>query len=110
MTLPDSRNRLLALLYDRPQQSKEAGPDMAYNSTENLQAVADLGETLYSPFKKNATGGIGGIFEKAFHFFCLKREEFLPHYHKRSNVESTISMIKRKFGDAVRVLPGFGHV
>jgi len=101
---------LLALLYDRPQQSKEAGPDMAYNSTENLQAVADLGETLYSPFKKNATGGIGGIFEKAFHFFCLKREEFLPHYHKRSNVESTISMIKRKFGDAVRVLPGFGHV
>lgn len=24
------------------------------------------------------------------------------HYHKRSNVESTLSMVKRKFGDALR--------
>jgi transposase len=27
---------------------------------------------------------------------------FLAHYHKRSNVESTVSMVKAKFGDAVR--------
>jgi hypothetical protein len=26
----------------------------------------------------------------------------LNHYHKRSNVESTFSMVKRKFGDALR--------
>ena len=26
----------------------------------------------------------------------------MSHYHKRSNVESTFSMMKRKFGDAVR--------
>jgi transposase len=26
----------------------------------------------------------------------------MAHYHKRSNVESTFSMIKAKFGDAVR--------
>ena len=26
----------------------------------------------------------------------------MNHYHKRSNVESTFSMMKRKFGDAVR--------
>jgi hypothetical protein len=31
-----------------------------------------------------------------------RREEFLAHYHKRSNVESTFSMIKRKFGDSLR--------
>jgi hypothetical protein len=29
-------------------------------------------------------------------------DDFLAHYHKRSNVESTFSAIKRKFGDAVR--------
>ena len=29
-------------------------------------------------------------------------EDFLSHYHKRSNVESTFSMIKRKFGDFLR--------
>jgi len=48
----------------------EVSADKAYTGTENLQAVADLGGTLYSPFKKNATGGRGGIFEKAFHYFC----------------------------------------
>ena len=37
-----------------------------------------------------------------FHYFQYRREEFLTHYHRRSNVESAFSMIKRKFGDAVR--------
>jgi transposase len=35
-------------------------------------------------------------------YFMLNREEFLSRYHLRSNVESTFSMIKRKFGDSVR--------
>jgi hypothetical protein len=37
---------------------------------------------------------------KMYHFFHLERDTFLSHYHKRSNVESTFSMIKRKFGDS----------
>ena len=37
-----------------------------------------------------------------FHYFKFNRDEFLNHYHKRSNVESTFSMIKAKFGDFVR--------
>lgn len=28
--------------------------------------------------------------------------DFLKHYHKRSNVESTFSAVKRKFGDSVK--------
>ena len=36
------------------------------------------------------------------HYFHFKRGEFLAHYHKRSNVESTFSMIKAKFRDHVR--------
>jgi hypothetical protein len=48
------------------------------------------------------TGAVGGLFQKAFHFFSLHREEFLSHYHKRSNIESANSMIKRKLGDFVR--------
>ena len=55
------------------------------------------------PFKKNATGGWGSpLYKKLFHFFQMNRDEFLPRYHKRSNVESTFSMIKAKFGDSVR--------
>jgi transposase len=32
----------------------------------------------------------------------FRKEEFLQHYHKRSNVESTFGMMKRKFGDSLR--------
>jgi transposase len=81
---------------------EEVSADMAYASTENFEAVAAHGGTPYVPFKSNATGGVGGIFRKCFHYFCLHREEFLQHYHQRSNAESTFSMVKRKFGDAVR--------
>ena len=37
-----------------------------------------------------------------FHLFNLERGKFLAHYNKRSNVETTFSMIKRKFGGALR--------
>jgi transposase len=37
-----------------------------------------------------------------YHYWQFNRDEFLQHYHKRSNVESTFSMIKAKFGGAVR--------
>jgi hypothetical protein len=37
-----------------------------------------------------------------FHLFQFRRDEFLAHYHKRSNVETTFSMIKAKFRDHVR--------
>lgn len=32
-----------------------------------------------------------------FHWFKLNQEEFYEHYHKRSNMESCFSAIKRKF-------------
>ena len=37
-----------------------------------------------------------------FHYFNYRRDEFLAHYHQRSNVESTVMMIKTKFGDGLR--------
>jgi transposase len=37
-----------------------------------------------------------------YHYYSFRRGEFLVHYHKRSNVESTFSMIKAKFRDHVR--------
>ncbi len=37
-----------------------------------------------------------------YHFYSLNRDEFLRHYHRRSNIETTFSMVKAKFGDAVR--------
>jgi hypothetical protein len=37
-----------------------------------------------------------------YHYYQFNREDFLRHYHKRSNVESFCSSIKQKFGDGVR--------
>jgi hypothetical protein len=37
-----------------------------------------------------------------YHYFHLHREAFMARYHQRSNVESTFSMVKRKFGDSLR--------
>jgi hypothetical protein len=35
-------------------------------------------------------------------FYPYNRDEFLTHYHKRSNSESTFSMIKAKSGARIR--------
>ena len=42
------------------------------------------------------------LWSKMFHYYNFNRTEFLDHYHKRSNVETTFSMIKAKFGGSVR--------
>lgn len=81
---------------------REMSADKAYCSADAFDLVDKHGGTLFAPFKSNATGAVGGTFEKMFHYFCIFREQFLEHYHKRSNVESTFSMVKRKFGDSVR--------
>lgn len=80
---------------------REFSADKAYASNENFEGVHDAGGTLYAAFKSNATGGVGGLFEKMFHYFQFQREDYLKHYHKRSNVESVFSAVKRKFGDSV---------
>lgn len=76
----------------------EVSADKAYSSLENFEAVTECGGQAYIAFKEGATGGRGGAFEKAFHYFSFNQEEYMGHYHARSNVESTFSAIKRKFG------------
>jgi hypothetical protein len=58
----------------------------------------------YIPFKKNAFGSARGssMWKKMYHYFQLNRDEFLKHYHKRSNIESTNAAIKRKFGETLK--------
>ena len=81
----------------------EVSADKAYSARNNLTAVDALGATPYVPFKWNARGdGTHALWNKLFHFFSLNREEFVAHYHKRSNVESTFSAVKRVFGDSLR--------
>ncbi|HEX3106942.1 MAG TPA: transposase [Terriglobales bacterium] len=80
----------------------EVSADKAYGSLANTNTVTQCGGTPYISFKGNATGAAGGTFQQMFHYFMFRRQDFLQHYHKRSNIESTFSMIKRKFGDSLR--------
>jgi transposase len=88
----------------------EVSADGAYASNENFEAVADVGGTGYMTFRSNTTGGVGGLFEKMFCYFRFQRDEYLAHFHKRSNVESTFSAVKRKFGDSVMCRTNAGMV
>jgi len=86
----------------------EVAADKAYSDRRNLQTVQAVGGTAYIPFKSNSTGmgdhhhKFDGLWNHMWHFYNLSREAFLQHYHKRSNVETTFSMIKAKFGASVR--------
>jgi len=82
---------------------KEVSCDRAYSSKENLKLINDVGATPYIPFKVNTSGRRGNfIWNKMYHYFLYKHEEFMQHYHKRSNVESVFNMIKTKFRDNLR--------
>jgi hypothetical protein len=68
----------------------------------NLEATIDCGGKPYIPFKSNATDEKGGLWAQILLYFCERRDEFLKHYHKRSNAESTIGSMKTRTGDGVR--------
>ncbi len=82
----------------------EVSADKAYSSRENIELVDSVGGTAFIPFKSNTTGKQRGskLWGKMYHFFMFQREEFLQHYHKRSNAETVFHMVKAKFGDYVR--------
>jgi len=78
--------------------------DMGYSSRNNYAIVGRYGGKAFIPFKKNATGlSLGSpLWNRAFHYFQLHKDEFMEHYHKRSNVESTFHAIKQKFGETIK--------
>jgi transposase len=98
---------------------QEVSADKASLSADNLQLVVDHSAMPYIPFKSN--NGLNfrvgpkrlidekrrwqrksAIWRQMFHYYSFNQDWFLQQYHKRSNVESTFSMIKAKFGDALR--------
>lgn len=78
--------------------------DKAYSSRANNELVDKLDGTAFIPFRENATKTPKGsrVWRDMYHYYNLHREEFLKRYHNRSNVESTMHMIKAKFGSKIR--------
>lgn len=86
----------------------EVSADKAYLSEGNLKTAVQNAAFPYIPFKVNSVSETkrgpkrGKLWKDMFHYFSYKQDDFMAHYHKRSNVESTFHMIKSKFGDALR--------
>jgi len=80
----------------------EVVADKAYLSRENLEKIDEVGARAFIPMKENSKAGRHPLWNELFHYYNYRRPDFLAHYHARSNVEATFSMIKRKFGDRVR--------
>jgi transposase len=81
---------------------REVSADKAYLSHANLATVEKVGGVPFVPFKSNSGSTGSDAWERMYHYFSLNRDAFLSHYHRRSNVESTFSAMKRKFGPGVR--------
>ena len=83
----------------------EVSADKAYSSRDMIAHIDQMGISPFIPFRNNSkvkASMKNPAWDKLFHYYNFKREEFLAHYHKRSNVESAFSSIKRKFGDTIR--------
>jgi transposase len=87
---------------------KEVSADKGYLGASNMLATLQRGAIPYIPFKSNSMphsntyGPKSELWTRMFHFYSLHRAEFLQHYHKRSNIETTFHMIKSKFGQRLR--------
>jgi transposase len=93
----------LASSVERGFAVKELSADKAYLSNDNLTAIEAAGGAPYIPFKSNSRGtGKSDAWRRLWHMFEAQNDQFLAAYHKRSNVESAISAIKRKFGASER--------
>jgi transposase len=85
----------------------EISADKAYLSGVKFLTTLRHGAVPYVPFKINSKeqsnyGVKSTVWTKMLKFYNEHREEFLTHYHKRSNVETTFHMIKAKFGQRLR--------
>ena len=94
---------LLASSVARGFDVRELSADKAYLSNDNLTTIEAAGAVPYIPLKANSRPtGKSAAWRRLYHTFEARNDEFLACYHKRSNVESTFSMVKRKFGASVR--------
>ena len=86
-------------------EMEEISADKAYLSKANLQTAVENNAVPFIAWKSNskATNKDGNhLWNKLYHYYALNQEKFFEHYHQRSNVESTFSMIKAKFGGSLR--------
>lgn len=86
-------------------QINQVSADKAYLSLKNLRTVEQAGGMPFIPFKENSRPNHrtkDSLWRNLYYFYQLHNDKFKRFYHQRSNVETTFSMIKRKFGEKLK--------
>lgn len=81
---------------------KEVSGDKAYSSKLIHRIIYSLGAIPYIPFQrriKEPSKNAPEIWNEMFLNFRDNKEEWKKHYHRRSNVETTFSMVKLRLGE-----------
>lgn len=83
---------------------KEVCADAGYISRKNCQLVEEIGAVPYIlPRQRSIPKAYGyPAWRRMIRLWKENEQAFKEHYHARSNVESTFSMVKRKFSGFVR--------
>ena len=86
--------------------------DRAYASGPNHTLGDELGFEVLIPFKSNTRPPVndGSAWSRDLKYFLDQQEEFWLAYHQRSNVESTISAMKRTIPEHLRTKEFYGQV
>ena len=85
---------------------KEISADSGYLSRKNCELIQDVGAVPYILPKKNVRAtdkGSSGAWNTMINLWKKHQMLFASHYHRRSNVESTFGMLKRKWGDLCKL-------
>jgi transposase len=84
-------------------QLRDVSADKGYLSKAKADAVEQLGASPFIAWKSNnVEPPAGSAWARMWHMFNYHRDEYMTRYHARSDVETTFSMVKRKFGDTLR--------
>lgn len=83
---------------------EQMSADKEYLARPNMEYIDEIGGTAFIPFKSNSASlpRHGKIWRKMYHYFMMNRDDYMNHYHNRSNIETTFHMIKMKFGDGLK--------
>lgn len=97
---------------------KRVSADKGYLAESNCKAIEAHGAQPFIAPKvntaflrpKDASRKKAEAWDKMLHYYLYRKDDFLRHYHRRSNVETTFHMIKAKFGSRIRSKSGTAMV
>ena len=83
--------------------------DGAYQDIKAFRAIADIGAQQFIPFEErniyhSSRTADGRLWNSLLSYYREHQDEFYANYHKRSNVESTNSAVKKLLGNLTRSL------